>query len=130
MRFLATVPDVDRLPSRLQSLLSEVRDVGRIGYRAFSGAFDPLAELSALPDGNYLIGFAGPIDPAWRSALVSMGLTVLESAPPYGLLVRGDGVALSGTAQFTSLPAVSEIQTVRLPRLRRPASYSRQFLTR
>ena len=26
------------------------------------------------------------------------------------------------------LPAVSEIQTVRLPRLRRPASYSRQFL--
>ena len=35
-----------------------------------------------------------------------------------------------GASQFTSLPAVSEIQTVRLPRLRRPASYSRQFLTR
>ena len=32
--------------------------------------------------------------------------------------------------RFTSLPAVSEIQTVRLPRLRRLASYSRQFLTR
>ncbi len=99
---LATVPDVGRLPSRLKSLLSELRDVGRIGYRAFSGALDPLAELSALPNGNYLIGFAGPIDPAWRSALGSMGLTVLESAPPYGLLVRGDGAALSGAARITT----------------------------
>ena len=35
-----------------------------------------------------------------------------------------------GRVPVTSLPAVSEIQTVRLPRLRRPDSYSRQFLTR
>ena len=35
-----------------------------------------------------------------------------------------------GASQFASLPSWSEIQTVKLPRSRRPASYSCQFRTR
>ena len=35
-----------------------------------------------------------------------------------------------GECQLASLPSVSPSQTVRLPRARRPVSYSRQFRTR
>ena len=51
--------------------------------------------------------------------------------PGFYSIRQGDAGPSMNVERFLSpLPAVSEIQTVRLPRLRRPASYSRQFLTR
>jgi outer membrane protein assembly factor BamB len=49
------------------------------------------SEVEGLPQGYYLVGFAGPIDPGWRRAVEGLGIEIVASAPPYGLVVSGRG---------------------------------------
>jgi outer membrane protein assembly factor BamB len=101
---LAAIPAAARLAERARSLLSPVKDPGLVSYRGWRGAVPAMAarDLLGLPSGYYLVVFAGPIDPSWRTRAESLGIEIVGPAEPYALVVKGAGAALARLAELTT----------------------------
>lgn len=105
------------------------------------GVSEPLVELAgarisgvaaatagAPAHGLYVVGFPGPIDPAWTAGLTAAGAEVLDYIPSYAYLVwcaDGDVVArisaLSAADLVAPLPAFAKLTPALRPRLGGPS---------
>jgi len=125
---LVQLATTDGLPLQVLARLRAVEDPTTISYRSFSTTFDPamLPSPSGYADGYYLLALFGPLDLAVRAAVERAGLRVLDSANPYGLLVKGDSQAMTAALSLCTtegfrfiravypLPAVARLSTLLL----------------
>jgi len=114
-QLLASVSDLSSLPPPIQSQITPIEPTNRLEYRAWSGPAEPVSEneLSAMPDGYYLIGLIGPVDAAWRQALEQTGISVLDAARPYAFVVRARGDQLVQASRLTTSFGFPLVQAVR-----------------
>jgi hypothetical protein len=93
---LVQLATTDGLPMEALGRTREVEDPGVVAYRSFAGRFDPscIPSAAGLAPGVYLLALFGPLDLSVRGAVEQTGLKVLDSANPYGMLVKGDSQAM------------------------------------
>ncbi|MCL4838964.1 MAG: S8 family serine peptidase, partial [Thermoanaerobaculia bacterium] len=93
---LVRIGDPGALAPAMRASITPIEETDRIDYRAWSGEYPHLSpeDLRGLPRALYLVSLAGPVDPDWLPRFEASGLSLLDHANPYSILVRGDGDGL------------------------------------
>ena len=97
---LMVIRQPSTLPAAILNRLTSIDTSATLTYRGWKGSLPSLsiAALSALPDGYYLMSLVGPEDSTWGHQLALFGVSVVDEAWPYGLVVHADGTQLLGAA--------------------------------
>lgn len=111
---LVTIPKGDEMPVAVRSHFTQLQDVTVLQYRGYKGIFPPFSEkkVQEFPDGYYLVALAGPLDSSWWQSFVRLGITVVDTASPYALLVRADGGRLVLASRVTTSRGYSVLRGV------------------
>lgn len=100
---LVLIPNPDLLSPAVRNSITALDDATTLTYRSWKGPVSGFSEgaVAALPDGYYLMALIGPSDEYWRRRFSLFGVTVVDTASPYGLVVHGNGDQLLRAARST-----------------------------
>ncbi|MBK6424872.1 MAG: S8 family serine peptidase [Blastocatellia bacterium] len=79
-------------PERL-SQLTAIENADIVAYRSWMGSTD-VTDIGDGSEGYYIVSFQGPIAESWTSHLESLGMTIVDSAAPFSVVVRANGSQL------------------------------------
>jgi hypothetical protein len=107
--------DVDPrgLPTEAVRLLTPLEDASQVSFRAWTGPADA-QDIGDGGDGYYLVSFDAPIDAVWMEELDRIGAKVVETAPPYTLVVRAEGSQLEALANLRTTTGTAAVRGVRV----------------
>lgn len=94
---LLWVDDPVALPVELESRITALVDTSLLAYGPWVGAAD-VEERGFAAGGCFLVAFAAPVEPSWLERVEEAGLEVVDTAYPYGVVVRGTAAALDRLA--------------------------------
>ena len=111
---LAFLSDVDGVPPDVLSQITEISDPASISFRNFSRQFVTSASVNGemVKDGVSLVAMFGPLDARILDLLRSSGILILESAPPYGILVKADVTAMERALKLCTSEGYRLIRSV------------------
>ncbi len=95
---LMLVPGLASLPSSVRNRITAIDDTTTISYRGWKGVVPQMSDAAVLGlgDAYYLVALVGPPDESWLQQFASLGVTVVGTASPYGLVVHANGNQLLG----------------------------------
>jgi hypothetical protein len=93
---LAYLSDAAGAPPEILSQITEISNLSSIAFRTFSRQFStPSSVNGELGQSSvYLAAMFGPLDSRILDLLRTSGILILDSAPPYGLLIKSDASAM------------------------------------
>ena len=103
---LLWVDDPLALPVELESRITALADTSLLAYGPWAGLAD-VQDRGFAADGYFLVAFAAPVEPSWVEQVKKAGFEVVDTAYPYGLVVRGAAAASRSSPGSRPRPATA-----------------------
>jgi hypothetical protein len=102
---LAYLPDIAGMPANVQSQITALREPASVSFRSYTHTFKTPDSASAagLAEGFRLLALYGPFDQGLMEMIRACGVLILDTAHPYGLLVKADWKALDTANPYSML---------------------------